>query len=175
MKISIRQLCRYFTTHRMVGEYTERYYLPVAAHHQRMAEGAMAPAKILSAWKTRVSMAWPKIRINAVSADHIAEILVGTPFNVQAEVSLGELTPEDVTVQLFLGNVDGNGEIKEGQTSVMVMEKSTQHGMFLYNASVVISSGSGLYGYTVRVLPHHPELVTPFQPGLITWAITSSS
>ena len=29
---------------------------------------------------------------------------------------------------------------------------------------------SGLHGYTVRVLPHHPNLVTPFLPGLIAWA-----
>jgi hypothetical protein len=29
---------------------------------------------------------------------------------------------------------------------------------------------SGQHGFTVRVLPHHPDLTTSFQPGLIVWA-----
>jgi hypothetical protein len=32
-----------------------------------------------------------------------------------------------------------------------------------------------LNGYTVRVLPAHPDLPTPFQPGLIVWAASTSS
>lgn len=29
---------------------------------------------------------------------------------------------------------------------------------------------SGLHGYTVRVVPKHADLTTPFLPGLIVWA-----
>jgi starch phosphorylase len=28
---------------------------------------------------------------------------------------------------------------------------------------------SGLHGYAVRILPHNPDIVTPFVPGLIRW------
>jgi glycogen phosphorylase len=40
----------------------------------------------------------------------------------------------------------------------------------LYEAAVPPCSMSGLHGYTVRVLPCHPDLKAPFIPGLITWA-----
>jgi hypothetical protein len=29
---------------------------------------------------------------------------------------------------------------------------------------------SGMHGFTVRVLPHHPEQVSPFETGLILWS-----
>ena len=95
---------------------------------------------------------------------------MGADFCVEAEVYLGELRPNDVTVELFLGSVDANGEMKEGRRIVMGLEKSIRNGSGVYKARTAISSGSGLYGYTVRVLPHHPDLVDPFRSGLITWA-----
>ena len=39
----------------------------------------------------------------------------------------------------------------------------------LYQASAVTCHRSGLHGYTVRVLPCHPDLTTPFLPGFIVW------
>jgi glycogen phosphorylase len=170
MKMSIRQLCRYFTTHRMVGEYTERFYIPGAAHHQTMVGENMAHAKALAAWKKAVSSKWPNVRVLSASADHISDIPVGKEFSVEAEVQLGELSPDDVSVELFWGAVDANGEIQAGQCATMAMANRARSGVNLYQANAVKCSGSGLYGYTVRVLPRNPDLVTPFLPGLITWA-----
>jgi starch phosphorylase len=44
-------------------------------------------------------------------------------------------------------------------------------GSHLFEADSPLWRGSGLNGYTVRVLPSHPDLSTPFQPGLIAWAV----
>lgn len=35
--------------------------------------------------------------------------------------------------------------------------------------AAVIARRSGRHGCTVRVLPHHPALTTPFLPGFIVW------
>jgi hypothetical protein len=43
-------------------------------------------------------------------------------------------------------------------------------GVLAYRTRVTASGTSGEHGLTVRVVPHHPDLVTPFIPGLITWA-----
>jgi starch phosphorylase len=29
---------------------------------------------------------------------------------------------------------------------------------------------SGRYGYALRILPHHEDLNSPYEPGLILWA-----
>jgi starch phosphorylase len=47
---------------------------------------------------------------------------------------------------------------------------SPGNGEHVFEATGVPCCRSGLQGYTVRVLPHHPELAAPFVPGLITWA-----
>jgi glycogen phosphorylase len=170
MKTSIQHLCRYFTTHRMVGEYTERFYIPSAAHHQSIVDKNMAKARALAAWKSHVAAKWPHVRIVSASADQISEILVGNEFSVNAVVRLGELTPDDVAVELYWGAVDANGEIQKGERVAMKMEKHVPDGTTTYTARATTSLGSGLYGYTVRVLPHNADLVCPFLPGLITWA-----
>jgi starch phosphorylase len=170
MKTSISQLCRFFTTHRMVGEYTQRFYLPGAEHHSRMVDDGMARAKALAAWKAHVRAKWPSVSVLSTSADHITEIPVGRGFSVQAEVRLGDLAPDDVSVELFLGVVNALGDIPEGQRLQMRLEKSAKRGTAIYLADGVSCPGSGLYGYTVRVTPKHADLVTPFIPGLIAWA-----
>jgi hypothetical protein len=43
-------------------------------------------------------------------------------------------------------------------------------GGYLFEAKAVACYGSGLHGYTVRVRPSHPDLITAFLPGLILWA-----
>jgi len=45
-----------------------------------------------------------------------------------------------------------------------------QRGRHLFETEAIACARSGLHGYTVRVLPHHPDLASPFLPGLITWA-----
>lgn len=40
----------------------------------------------------------------------------------------------------------------------------------VFEADPVMCARSGQHGFTVRVTPHHPDLVSRFLPGLITWA-----
>jgi starch phosphorylase len=96
-------------------------------------------------------------------------IKVGDAFAAQAHVFLGTLTPADVRVELFVGLVNPNGEIVKGKAIPMHVVKQTGGGLYLFEANVV-GTMSGLHGYTVRVLPDHPDLVTPFLPGYIVWA-----
>jgi starch phosphorylase len=170
MKTSISQLCRFFTTHRMVGEYTTRFYLPCALHQRRSTEDGMARVKALAAWRAHVAAKWPQIGVSSVSADHITPVTVGTGFAVKAEIQLGELTPDDVSVELFLGTITADGNILGGRRIPMPLEKSEKQGTATYAAENVTCPGSGMYGYTVRVLPNHQDLMTSFVPGMITCA-----
>jgi glycogen phosphorylase len=170
MKTSVRELCTFFTTHRMVGEYTERFYVPGADHSRRMTADHVAHAKALAAWKARVASKWPNIRVASVTADHVADIPVGNEFDVKAQLRLGDLTPDDVSVELYWGGVDATGDIQDPQRVAMTIEGAAKDGITVYKAHAVHCSGSGLHGYTVRILPRHPDLASPFIPGLITWA-----
>jgi starch phosphorylase len=170
MKASIQTLCPRFTTHRMVGEYTQRHYLPAAAHCQQMTADNMARARALAAWKVRVQAGWAQVRIEAANGDFPTELAVGGLSHVQARVYLGDLKPDDVAVQLYLGRIDAAGEIMEAEAIPMKPVGAISAGLYLYDAKDVSCHRSGLHGYTVRAIPSHPDLIMPFVPGLIVWA-----
>jgi starch phosphorylase len=170
MRASIQTLCGTFTTHRMVGEYTERYYLHAASHYEQLTADGMARAKEIAAWKVRIQKNWSRVRVEALGGGPASDIQVGGEIPIQAEVFLGALTPDEVTVELYLGHVDSAGEIVDAASTPMQSIKQKGEGTYLYQASAATCRGSGLYGYTLRVIPRHPALTTPFLPGLILWA-----
>jgi starch phosphorylase len=170
MKASTGTLSYFFNTHRMVQEYTERFYLPGAERYWQLTDGDMVRAKALAAWKMRVQKNWDQVRVGAVEAEAFTELQVGDRLNVRTQVHLGSLAPDDVQVELYLGRVDAGGELVEAEAIPMQAIGEGQSDTYLFEASDVTCLASGQHGYTVRVLPQHPDLVTPFLPGLIVWA-----
>src|SRR5262245_37338865 len=170
MKASIGNLCHYFNTHRMVREYTERFYLPAAERQGRLTADGMALARSLATWKERVMNQWSKVRVESVTADSLDEVQVNSEIKAQAEVSLGALTPDDVSVELYVGLVDADGEITGARAIPMRPVSNGGAGRYRFEASSVACCRSGLHGFTVRALPLHSDLGVSFLPGLIVWA-----
>ena len=170
MKDSISRLCHVFNTHRMVGDYTRRFYLPAAAQTRRLTADGMVRAKTLASWKAHVQKNWSQIDVKVIDADPPTELQVGGQFHVQVKVTLGDLTPGDVAVELYMGRVDAVGEIVEAESLPVQSVESVGDGVYLYETGDVPCQRSGLHGYTIRVLPNHPDLTTPFLPGFIVWA-----
>jgi starch phosphorylase len=175
MKASIGNLCYYFNTHRMVREYTERFYLPAAERQGRLTADGMALARSLAAWKERVRDQWSKVRVESVTADSLDDVQVNSEIKAQAEVSLGALTPDDVSVELYVGLVDADGEITGARVIPMRPVSDGGAGHYRFEVSSVACCRSGLHGFTVRALPRHPDLIAPFPPGLIVWAQADES
>lgn len=169
MKSSLQNLCYYFNTHRMVGDYVTKFYMPACAQFEKISRENMEGARELAYWKKCLQESWGQVRIEAVDSSGLNEIEVGCKFMVKARVYLGTLTPKDVTVQLYLGHVDADDEITAAQAITMTMVEKKEN-TYLYEANDAACLKSGEHGFTVRVLPSHADLATPFIPGLITWA-----
>jgi len=170
MKSSIGSLCHFFNTHRMVQEYTECFYLVAHAGFRKLADDHAAGARRLAEWARRVEREWPHLRVEVVPNGTPDELRVGERLTVQARVQLGSLTPEDVVVELYTGRIDSHGALRGALATPMQPRKSQGSGSWLYIAEGVTCQHSGRHGFTVRVLPNHPDASTPFLPGLITWA-----
>jgi starch phosphorylase len=166
MKNSMRTLCAFFNTNRMVREYAESFYLPAAQRYWHLMQDGGANARAFGAWKRKMHQRWPSIRIEGVEAD--AESLqVGDMLHIRAQVFLGELTPEDVIVQVYHGAVNEDGDIPQGAPTEMEPQDG-QNGLYTF-AGAIQCLNSGRFGYSVRVLPSHEDMVHPFEPGLILW------
>ncbi len=170
MKASMKAICPIFNTHRMLQEYTEKYYIPAYERYMRLSADGLAPLKAFNAWKARVRQLWPQVQIRHVESDIPTETQVGRSNTIRADVYLGELTPQDVQVELYYGAVNPAGEIIDPHIVEMSSVGATgdEQGLYTFVGHVTCES-SGLHGFTVRVAPRHPEQVNPFEMGLITW------
>ncbi|HZT44299.1 MAG TPA: alpha-glucan family phosphorylase [Chthonomonadaceae bacterium] len=170
MKNSMRQLCPVYNTNRMVSEYTQRFYIPALRRHEALAADHLARARALVEWKHRIRAQWPQVHITQVEAPPPAEeapLHVGNRIPVAALVHLGALTPQDVIVQAYHGLLDANQQITHGEPTPLAW-KSAQDGVHHYEGEILLSE-SGLQGFSIRVLPAHPDAALPLELPLITW------
>jgi len=171
MKASIGSLCPFFNTHRMVREYSDRFYMRAANRYEQLTADQAARARALAAWKRRVQAGWSQVLIDSGGCTSIPDLAMGDEVLVKATVKLASLTPDDVSVQIYLGRVNADGDIVEARSVPMdvILGESTA-GKYVFQARVKADEQSGRHGYTVRVIPSQPDLTSPFLPGMIVWA-----
>ena len=167
MKASMRKLGSYFNSNRMVQEYAERCYLPAHRSGLRLSADGFAAAPGLAAWRTRVASAWSSVAVHVEEVRRHKEMRVGDMVEVTVHVRLGELTPEDVEVEIWHGPFTAAGEIRHGSI-LSARHVGRERDEEIYRAEIPCS-GSGRYGYAARVLPRHADLVNPLTPLRLTW------
>jgi glycogen phosphorylase len=170
MRESIRSVTPIFNTHRMVKEYTERLYIPAARSHENFSHNGCEPATQLSQWKARMRKDWAQVRIHDVQVGNKdrQNILVGESLQVSCHVNLGDVDPNHVRVEAYHGEAE-NGGIKNPSVTILNASGRNGDGSYVYQGSVPASE-SGAYGFSVRVVPTHPNLMQAHELRLIAWS-----
>lgn len=151
---------------RMVRDYVTRLYYPAAVSGAEVNANDYALARALATWKARVRNAWSVIRVDHVESEGVADVVTaGSTVDVRAFISLGELSPDDVTVQVLSGRVDSDDRLTEPVATAMDPIEQYEQNRWKFRAHVTLDH-NGPFGYTVRVLPKHPGLITPVELGL---------
>jgi len=169
MKASMKELCPVFNMNRMVREYALRMYLPSSARFSEFLDKGAAKAKALAAWKKTMRRDWASVKIVSVESNGKQVVKVGDDMVVRAFVNLGELKPTDVAVQIYHGAIDTTGNITDGEIISMAPSQDNKASGTLFTGTIRYFK-SGRHGFSVRVLPHHPDLSSDFDTGLILWA-----
>jgi starch phosphorylase len=168
MKRAMSTICPVFNTNRMLQDYVEKCYWPSSERYDKLAADNLHRARDLAVWRRRLAQSWSQIRVEAVEAKGADPMHVGSALEVKARVNLGNFSPDDVEVQLFHGVVDSLGEIPKPGT-VQMGHNGLHDGNTWYFEGTIPCRASGQHGYAVRVLPKHPDLGNPFEPGLVCW------
>ncbi|HYP44479.1 MAG TPA: alpha-glucan family phosphorylase [Propionibacteriaceae bacterium] len=151
---------------RMVRDYTTKLYAPAAASARAVSE-TEGGAAALAGWKQHVRQAWPSVVVDHVESLAGETLEVGADIHVSALVRLGDLTPDDIEVQLVTGRVDSEDRLTETRVNPFPRGTDVEGGLRRYEGTVQ-ARRSGSIGYTVRVVPHHPELASVAEMGLST-------
>jgi starch phosphorylase len=150
----------------MVTEYVQRLYAPAATAGRALADAAAA--RELAAWKAHVREQWPHVRVDHVESGGVGDApQVGDALHVRAYVSLGALTPQDVTVQVLHGPVSEADELTGFGADPLDHVEAYEAGRHAFGGDVRLDA-SGAFGYTVRIVPRHPALGSVAELGLVT-------
>ncbi|MHC4068372.1 MAG: alpha-glucan family phosphorylase [Planctomycetota bacterium] len=181
IKNSLKWITPRFNTHRMVAMYTRRFYNPAAAKWRYLNDKAMANAKALAAWKANIKAAWPACSIKdvnvSISNGNGSELLnpkqpqfkVGAELTVEALISLGDIKPNDVSIEFYHGPIDPWGNIRNGSAVKMGYKQNANDAGEHWFVGSVPCRQTGQRGLAVRVLPNHPDLANPYELGLVLW------
>jgi glycogen phosphorylase len=165
---SLRTLGPAVPASRMVRDYVEQMYEPAANRADALLADSARRARDLSAWKQRVVAAWHDVGIEAVEND--TEVVdLGQPRHLAATVSLGQLSPDDVSVQVVHGLVGSGDELVDTHVTTMGLAGPAGDGRYRYEGSFTCER-PGRYGFTVRAVPTHPDSITFADLGRVAWA-----
>jgi len=171
MRESMRSVTPVFNTHRMVKEYTERLYEPAAKGYKALSANHCKAAIELAKWKHSTRVDWPQIRIESVDTSYAGRdsMFVGDKLEITARVYLGTVDPTHVRLQAYVGESDNNALRNTHTVDLPNVEKIGTDGRYQFSGSLQASE-SGSYGFNVRVIPTHPNIVQEHELRLITWA-----
>ena len=169
MKRSMRTCCPVFNTNRVVREYTERFYLPAARRWQRFSQDDFKVTREVAGWRGKLLDKWGEVRIEVVDAEIPAEPAVGHQLPVSAQIRLGSISPEEVSVELYCGPLDSQGVISAGTSTPLHCEGLNGNDETYRYTGAIPCEYSGQYGYALRILPHHPEMAARYHVGLVHW------
>lgn len=171
MRESIRSVTPVYNTHRMVKEYNERLYERAASVYRALSANDCAKGAELSQWKDRMRRDWPQIRISDVQLEHPdrINIKVGDVLKITARIDLGPIDPKEVRVQAYYGENVENVIRQPTILELTDLKPMEDEGSYRYSGTIP-SKESGAYGFSVRVVPTHPNLTQEHELRLITWA-----
>ncbi len=185
VKKSIKWIAPRFNTHRMVADYTRKFYNPALAKYTYLTATDCNKAREFSKWKAQINEAWPEFAVKDVIMElqngngneqlnpKQPQLKVGSQLSVRALVKLGKISPDDISVELYHGPVDNWGNIRQGSAVRMdYKQASEQQGEHWFVGSMSCRN-TGQHGVAVRVLPMHQDLVNPYEMGLILWETTN--
>ena len=150
---------------RMVRDYVEELYWPIAEAAEVLDKPPYEDAKELAAWKEKVRRAWSGVRVAFVEANLADVVRLGDVVTVSVTVDLNGLDPSDVEVQMVLGKVRGDDEIVDGQTIPLKSVDGTNR----FTASERLEV-AGAVGFGVRVVPNQALMASEAELGLVVGA-----
>ena len=154
---------------RMVRDYVRTLYAP-AATNARALNADYSGAAELAAWKKKIRTAWPSVKVEHVESSGVGDAPeVGATLSVRSFVSLGDLTPDDVHVQVVHGKIDSEDQLVDTTVADLSLAESYDGGRYRFDGDVVLDR-SGAFGYTVRVIPRNNLLTSVAELGVVAVA-----
>lgn len=170
IKNSITKIGSFFNTGRMIDDYTTKFYIPLSKLHNNLLANNMQKAKDIVVWKNHIKENWSSIKVLSVKQFDMnrAEVKIGDSFLTEVSVELGNLSNEDIGVELVIAR-----QIKDAAMEIVnVIEleaKELKDNIALYSKTGVLEN-SGTYDIAIRVFAKNKNLKSRFDFPIVKWS-----
>jgi len=160
MRNSMAKLTPVYSSNRMVRQYTEEYYLPMARTMRQRCAGNLAEARAITAWQAALKQHWPAIHFGnlQITSDD-------TSFYFQVQLYLDDLSPDAVEVQLY---ADPREEC-HAECHLLHRAEKLAGAINGYLYEIAVPAQRPVSDYTIRVVPFFPGVQIPLETNLILW------
>ena len=159
MRESMARLTPAFSADRAVREYTEQHYLPAAVAYRERAKNKGAAGKQVVNWQRELDRNGSAVHFGAMKAEtnngqHVFEV----------QVSLGDLAPDAIRVELFADGAAGDATSHEMK---LIRQPADSLTAYVYRANVPATRPAA--DYTARLIPHYEGVAIPLEVSNILW------
>ncbi|MEP6917891.1 MAG: DUF3417 domain-containing protein, partial [Acidobacteriota bacterium] len=143
-----------------VREYTEQHYLPAATTYlARAADKGIAGVRVAE-WRTALGQKWAALRLGEMKVE-----TGGEQHLFEVQVSLDDLDPDAVRVELYADGVGDGGPVRQEMKRGQPAEGGTTGSTY----RVRVPATRPATDYTVRLIPHHDGVAVPLETAHILW------
>jgi alpha-glucan phosphorylases len=172
-KRSLKSLTAMYSSNRMLNDYIRQFYLRAARRRNMLRDNNWEACRALAAWQSDLPARFGTVKVDELTISGVENntMICGEPVSVQLRMHLGEMKPQEILVQLVIGQALINGSFRDKPEILRLEPRSGENGQdgMRYTASY-IPSFSGHYRYGVRIMPVHPAQASPLETDNILWA-----
>ena len=168
MKNSIISTGGRYSTSRMLVDYMEKIYMPLAnMYNKKFTE--LSNVNDFAKWKKSAKERWNQIEISQENNLDNVKMNAGDLIEVSCKVQLPNFDPDNVSVQVYYGQIQDNGIVNNVCiTEMKRVEEDREENVYKYSAKIKLITG-GNFGYTFRVMPKHEMLLDSENMNLVKW------
>lgn len=168
MKNSIMSTGGKYSSSRMLVDYTNKLYMPLANLYNNYFSDLSKVTEFAN-WKKELINNWDKIDLQEIDSNEDVLVDAGDVLKVKCELMLKNISVDDIEVQVYYGQIKDNGIIEKIDVIPMqIYEEKQKENKYYYKAQIKLTTG-GNYGYTFRVMPKHEMLLDQENMNLVKW------
>ncbi|MGQ9846727.1 MAG: alpha-glucan family phosphorylase [Bacteroidales bacterium] len=167
MKQSMKNLVAQFNSNRMLEDYVNNFYLPSSILWTKIRENQWDVITQFVIWKNYIKLNWERLKILEKKVEPSKEVKKGETLKIEVVIELGNLLPQDISVEVYYGPVDSKANLLDRFTQRL--SHFIKDGEKTIYRGEILCERVGRFGFRIRILPFHQLLINPYSMGLILW------
>ena len=158
---SMAALTPRFSANRMLRQYLQEHYLPLAEAARKRRANKAASARDICLWQQQLAEHWDDIHFANVKLQQQDQQII-----VEAQMYLDDLDPGMVQLELYADPINAQSA---PERHVLKRSEKLAGALNGYSYQLSIPADRPLSDYSLRVVPHHGDAQIPLEARQILW------